>query len=706
MVNKRITIISSLLVFIFVLFIYIKALPPTVWFIDSGELASVAITLGIAHPTGYPLFTLISHLFSWLPVGTEIYRNNLLSGVFCAIGAFMMFYLMNFLLSFYSPISSESENKSLKKSGQQKLASKESKLPDIVKISLIIFTCFVLSFSKTYWFVVKLGKVYPIHVFFIITMMLVFLKGIFNSKESIRGNEKNSSSNGNKYFLIFAYILGLSFSNHMTTILLTPAWLTLFFVSTYKDPKHVLYQAGTMAIFFIISLSVYTYLPIRAMENPVFIWGNPVTFEKLLWHISGKQFQVWIFSGEGSLTTFFVLLIILLTVCITGILKYKSLNPLYHFFFFIGLTLITYFMLSGANEIVSKQFRHFFDSLWTEFGTGVILIALPGIYRLSKFNGKIYYFTLLTFFSCVIYSVNYDIHDIDSYFLLAYITISIWIGFGGLYIYELVSRFLKTKGNRTVFGAVLLLVSLIGLKTNYEYNDASKDYAVEEYTMNIFRNAEPNSIIISSQWDFWLASSWYYHFVKNIRPDIVAIDKELLRRSWYYKFIERNYPEIYNNSRAEIEKFLPELDKFEHNQPYDQPYIMKLFEDLLTSFVANNPSRRVYTTWEIEQNKTEPFAKDYGRIPDGILFRLVKNDPSNKIKIGEYKIYDFKFTPTNIKDYYHETIMNTYSIMLTASATFLSTVNRNEDALKYLELALTATPNYTEALRLKNKLMH
>ena len=292
MQNKKITIISALSVFIFVIIIYIRALPPTVWFIDSGELASVAITLGIAHPTGYPLFTLISHLFSWLPLGSEIYRNNLLSGVFCALGAFMMFFLMNYLLGFYSPLSQKNEDKTGKKTGQQKTSAKPFKLPDQVRISLVIFTCLVLAFSKTYWFVVKLGKVYPIHVFFIITMMLFFLNGIFRTRQSNREDEPGNSNIVNKYFLIFAYILGLSFSNHMTTILITPAWLTLFFVSGYKDLARTLKVLGTMVIFFIASISVYLYLPIRAAEHPTFIWGNPVTFEKFIWHISGKQFQV------------------------------------------------------------------------------------------------------------------------------------------------------------------------------------------------------------------------------------------------------------------------------------------------------------------------------------------------------------------------------------------------------------------------------
>jgi len=241
--------------------------------------------------------------------------------------------------------------------------------------------------------------------------------------------------------------------------------------------------------------------------------------------------------------------------------------------------------------------------------------------------------------------------------------------------------------------------------TNYKENDESNAYTVEEYTMNIFKNAEPNSIIISSQWDFWLAASWYYHFVKNTRTDLVVIDKELLRRSWYFKFLEHNYPEVYNNSRTEIEKFLVELYKFEHNIPYDQYSIVKLFEEMLTSFVTKNPDRKVYTTWEIEQNKNEVFARDYGRVPDGLLFRLVKSESPDNKKMIDYQVYDFKFTPIEMTNYYDSTLMQTYSGMLTASATLLANeYKRTDDAKKYVDLALLAIPNYARALDLKRKL--
>ena len=700
MSSKSKNYITASVLFIVSIAVYIKTLAPSVWFIDSGELAAVASTLGIAHPTGYPLFTLVGHLFSILPVSSsQIYNLNLMSAFFCSLAVFMFAFLMRLILD-RQELSLQPEKG--KKASAKKITEKIVRHSPIIEYGIIIFSSLLLAFSRTFWDSANAVEVYPIHVFFIVTLSLLFLKAVYSRK--ISGSSNGSFISENRYYLIFAFVLGLSFTNHLTTLLLAPACITLFIVENRKNLKHMYRLIGAMAISFVIGLTPYLYLPVRANMHPTFIWGNPNTLERFYWHVTGKQFSVWIFSAQGSIPLFIFLLGLLIGLSVYGLLKQKTLNPNYHSAFFAIIAVVTYFFLSSANEEVSKQFFTFRDSLWGEYGKGLILFAIPGFYRLSKYNVKIFYFTVLTFFGCILYSVNYSIHDIYSYFLLAYITIVIWMGFGGLFLYEKLSSNLKVKAYKFAFSAFLIILCAVAVNTNYSENDESGNYYVKQYTMNIFKNVEPNGIVISSQWDFWVSASWYYHFVKHIRPDIVVIDKELLRRSWYYIFLERNYPEVYNNSRPEIEIFLKELYKFEHGIPYDTKYIMKLFTDMLTSFVVNNPGRKIYDSWEIEQNNNEQFAVKYPRIPNGLLFRIVNPDSLHNNIISDYKIYDFTFTPTYNMDYYHRTLMTSYALMLTHSAIYLASINRQQDALKYLNLALTAIPDYPKALEVKRSL--
>lgn len=63
---------------------YLPTLSPTVVVDDGGELQMLATVLGVPHPTGYPLFTLLGWLFIRLPLGGDAaFRITL----FCALTA-------------------------------------------------------------------------------------------------------------------------------------------------------------------------------------------------------------------------------------------------------------------------------------------------------------------------------------------------------------------------------------------------------------------------------------------------------------------------------------------------------------------------------------------------------------------------------------------------------------------------------------------
>ncbi|MFN2138236.1 MAG: protein O-mannosyl-transferase family, partial [Candidatus Promineifilaceae bacterium] len=62
--------------------LYWFTLAPDVLPADSGELQLAAANLGVAHPPGFPLYTLFGHLVSSLPFGpTPAYRLNLFSAI-------------------------------------------------------------------------------------------------------------------------------------------------------------------------------------------------------------------------------------------------------------------------------------------------------------------------------------------------------------------------------------------------------------------------------------------------------------------------------------------------------------------------------------------------------------------------------------------------------------------------------------------------
>jgi len=72
--------------------LYIRTLAPSLLYGDSAELQTISYTLGIGHPTGYPVYILLAKLFTFIPVGEIAYRVNLFSA-FCAALTIGMLYL-------------------------------------------------------------------------------------------------------------------------------------------------------------------------------------------------------------------------------------------------------------------------------------------------------------------------------------------------------------------------------------------------------------------------------------------------------------------------------------------------------------------------------------------------------------------------------------------------------------------------------------
>lgn len=613
--------VDGILAFIIPFIIYVATLAPTVMFIDSGELKTAAYNLAIAHPTGYPLFTIVGKVLSFFPIGEPAYILNFMFALVTSIGCFVFY---NFILLLF---------KHLKKdyTGNENLYK-----------TISLAGTLTLAFSGIFWDSANHADVFGLQILIICTLLYIFTKAILIS-------ETNPVMSSN-YFLLFAFLLGLGFGNHLSLIFMGVGLIYLYF-ATFGFNQISFKRLLIMGIPFIIGLTIYLYLPIRS-PNTVSNWGNPHTWSGFMGHISGRQFSVWMFSG---------------------------------------------------SENMKKQFEFFLGMYPKEFVYFPLLIAIPGILSLFKLHKKIFYCTALLFVFNVIYAINYDIYDIDHYFLLAFITTAIWISFGFDKLLPLISK------NYKKISLVILTIPILVLLNNYARYDKSNDYTVQEYTFNVFETAPENSIIYSAQWDFFVAASYYYQYVKNIRPDLVIIDKELLRKSWYLDYVRDHYPEIYNRSFAEFEAYKVELLKFEKNtKRYVQPQtqadhldlrnIQTTFANLQNSLVDRNyDDRPFFTSFEIEQNPSEHFGQEYFKIPEGVLIRYKKENESDNNPEQNYK-----YTIPEGDGYHQTFIRNAYVQGFLQRSNFLINKERLDEADELISKAIEIEPANQDAVRLRN----
>jgi hypothetical protein len=90
---KRSDLIGAFIVFIASGTLYVRTLAPSLLYGDSAEFQTIAVTLGMGHPTGYPVYVLLARVFTLIPVGEIAYRVNLFSA-FCAALTIGLLYLI------------------------------------------------------------------------------------------------------------------------------------------------------------------------------------------------------------------------------------------------------------------------------------------------------------------------------------------------------------------------------------------------------------------------------------------------------------------------------------------------------------------------------------------------------------------------------------------------------------------------------------
>ncbi len=89
-INRLDHIVASIIV-VAALGLYVVTLLPGIGSGDTAEFQRVLPTLGVAHPTGYPLYTILGWLWSWLPLGTPAWRMSLFSAVAAALAVGMIY---------------------------------------------------------------------------------------------------------------------------------------------------------------------------------------------------------------------------------------------------------------------------------------------------------------------------------------------------------------------------------------------------------------------------------------------------------------------------------------------------------------------------------------------------------------------------------------------------------------------------------------
>ncbi len=342
---------------VIVFLVYYQTAAPCAWWGDGLELTCAASSLGIPHPTGYPLYMLVGNLVIQASGGMDPGRAmTLLSTALLSLGCAILFL-------FYMHIFRISETaRSIPVNNNLHTSSISPMVP-------ALFLAFATAFSLTIWNHATFAEVYPL-TFCMACILFVF---------TVAGHRRKPSLTG---AILACFTLGILSLNHYSGIALFPLGI-LYVIRFLRISRRGAATVSTLGGCYLACLSGYLYLPLRAASNPQLNWGDPSSFDNFLWVVSGGQFS------ELKLDVNFQ----------------QVQDGLIYWFNFWGTQWL---------PIIAPL-----EPLYPVLGFMIILISTVGLVHLSRSCRYLGLGLMGCIWTTCVFSLIYKIPDIDAYFIVA-----------------------------------------------------------------------------------------------------------------------------------------------------------------------------------------------------------------------------------------------------------------------------------------------
>jgi hypothetical protein len=186
--------------------VYALTMTPEICAGDSGELTTAIYNLGAAHPPGYPLYTMLGKVFTYIPLGSVAFRVNLLSVFFGALTIPFLYLLIMRLMH---------------RGAESGLALRDR----IISFGATM----AFAFSSTMWSQAVIAEVYTLNAVF---APMILLAVLIWQEEVIASVARGRPTLGERFFLLIALLIGMSFTNHLLLVGYVPPLIFFFMIVT------------------------------------------------------------------------------------------------------------------------------------------------------------------------------------------------------------------------------------------------------------------------------------------------------------------------------------------------------------------------------------------------------------------------------------------------------------------------------------------
>lgn len=479
---------------------------PTVYTGDSGELIAASATAGIAHPTGFPLYTLAARLGTLLvPAGEPALGVNLLSAFLAALSTAALFLALR-------------------------------RTPGAAAGALPAAVLFALSASN--WGHAATARVYSSGILVFAVLLLLIFEWRFRSGDA-------------RLLVLASFVFGVGTGTHVLVTLAVPAFLLLLLPiggglhwvggsspggsrETAGTPPGGLYRTGAPSIRLQVILaattaaaagaSIYLYLPIRASLDPLVAWGEPSTLSAVFDFVTQKEFAYKIAArttggaaaviAEAASVLRRDLTLVGLAAVVFGIYRTARKNPaLLPPLAAIIAGNIAVMLQYGNREDLFVLFRY----LWPA-EIALVVFAAAGFEGAAEIAGA------------------------------AVERLKTWRNEKARAGRKKERAVIATspqpffRAAPLIFAAVLAVILLF---LNFNANNLHSEYAARDHGANILASVEGPALLLVAGDAVFGPADYYLNRTLGGRENVFILIKEFLDRDWYCRQAGRRYPELF-----------------------------------------------------------------------------------------------------------------------------------------------------------------
>src|SRR6476659_2254057 len=338
-----------------------------------------------------------------------------------------------------------------------------------------------------------------------------------------------------------------------------------------------------------------------------------------------------------------------------------------------------------------------------------LFLAVAGLASAYKRDRTVFWFLLLIVLADLAYALSYEIaEDKDAYYLPAFISIAIAAGLGFRWLIQLAPARRSPMWTPCVAAATaIVLTSVTAFAANWPFNNRRHYFIADDYVENLFSTIAPNGVLLTQDWQV-ASPMLYVQEVKRRRPDVKAIDINLLRRSWYFDYLKHAHPGLMERSREKIDPYVEILKQWEQdpaafnrNQDLTQRISMAFLE-MIQAMVRNEIkvapvyiTNKLLVPNQLNSYLIEWIPQTYQLVPQGLVFNLATDQsfhesPDPHLRMRGWRDGTVRFEKDDVANV---KILAAYTRMLTNRGKYLALFNQHERAILAFKAAVALDPN-------------